>query len=91
MGRLDFFPTPVAFMSLLPECHAKHAFRCDVWYFYHTPGVIVTFSIHSGFIVPRKCIQSRILPISAIFPPFHHYLVMIFDCPMMIEYFNGLT
>ena len=47
-ARLDFFPTPVAFMSLLPECHRKHSFRCDMGYFYHISGVIVTFSIHLG-------------------------------------------
>ena len=72
-ARLDFFSTPVAFMSLLPECHRKHSFRCDMGYFYHISGVVVLFSIHLGDYHRKKgysienCTISRQLPTIPLF------------------------
>ena len=84
-ARLDFFPTPVAFMSLLPECHRNHAFRCDMGYFYHISGVIVTFSIHLGDYRHKKMSPMHRITIFRHFLTIPTRIVTISNYTMTIE------
>ena len=84
-ARLDFFSTPVAFMSLLPECHKKHSFRCDMGYFYHISGIVVLFSTHLGDYHRKRVYPMHRITIFRPFLTIPVRIVTISNCIMTIQ------